>query len=180
MKKKDKLYNKKLFFFEEVNGVMTPVSNYNACELTIPGSNIQVFYVKEIDLYLPRGTRRMGKDAYWYCIRNNREIVNFTMKNLNEEMKKANLDYDHTDMRYALQNLKELIKRNYRDKATTWWKEYKDVIATVIFIFAITCALAFVFWRTGILLDKIGSLLAKAEEVLEVAKAAKGSGVIVK
>ena len=50
------------------------------------------------------------------------------MKNINEETKEAGLEYDHTDMRYALTNLLALIKRNYRDKSQPWWREYKDVI----------------------------------------------------
>ena len=137
-KKQKKLDSKKIHWFEEVHAQLIPVDDDIARELTIPGTNIKLFYIKKKDVYLPRPVKRMGNDAYWFCIKNNREIVNFTLKNLNEEMKEGNLDYDHTDMRYAFTNLMELIKRNYRDKSQPWWKEFKEVIGLVILIFVMT------------------------------------------
>lgn len=176
--KNKKLYNKKIFFFEEVNGHMTPVEDCWACELTIPNSNIKVFYIKSKNMYMPRPVKRVGKDAYWFCIKNNREIVNFTMKNLNEEMEEANLDYDHTDMRYANQNLMELIKRNYRDKSVVWWKEYKEIISMVIYIFVLTVAAYFILYKLGSLVSQVGALIDAAEGAVQAGCARTGSGVI--
>lgn len=180
-KKNKILNNKKIFWFEEVNGEMAAVDEDLACELTIPGTNINVFYIKRKDMYLPRPVKRMGKDSYWFCIRNNREIVNFKMKNLNKEMTESNLDFDHTDMRYALTNLKELIKRNYRDKSTVWWREYKDVISIVIFIFVLTLSFYFIISKVGNLIDKVGALIELATETINLAESkAASSGVVLK
>lgn len=180
IKKKKKNYNKKIFWFEEVHGVIVPIGQDTACELIIPGTNINVFYIKAKDMYLPRPVKRMGKDAYWYVVKNNREIVNFTMKNINEEMKEANLDYDHTDTRYALTNLKELIKRNYRDKSQPWWREYKDVIGLVILIFVLTLSFIFIISKVGGLIDKAGVLIDHADQLIQKAQTISGSGVITK
>lgn len=181
LKKRKKNYNKKIFWFEEVNGAPVPVGENNACELIIPGTNINVFYIKEKDMYLPRPVKRMGKDAYWYMIKNNREIVNFTLKNMNEEMKEANLDFDHTDMRYALTNLKELIKRNYRDKSQPWWREYKEVISLVILIFVLTLSFIFIISKVGSLIDKVGVLIDHADTIINTAATKTAtSGVIIK
>jgi len=180
-KRKKKQYNKKIFWFEEVNGNIVPVGEDVACELTIPGTNINVFYIKEKDMYLPRPVKRMGKDAYWFVIRNNREIVNFTMKNINKEMKEANLDYDHTDMRYALTNLKELIKRNYRDKSQPWWREYKDIIGLVVLIFVLTLSFIFIIGKVGSLIDQVGKLIEHADLLIKTAETkVSTSGVIMK
>ena len=179
LKKKKKNYNKKIFWFEEVHGDIVPVGEDTACELTIPGTNINVFYIKEKDLYLPRPVKRMGKDAYWFVIKNNREIVNFTMKNINDEMKEANLDYDHTDMRYAWTNLKELIKRNYRDKSQPWWREYKDVIGLVVLIFVLTLSFIFIISKVGGLIDKVGVLINHADQLIKIAEVTRGSGVAI-
>lgn len=180
LKKKKKKNNKKIFWFEEIHGEMAPIGEDTACELIIPGTNINVFYIKAKDMYLPRPVKRMGKDAYWLAIRNNREIVNFTMKNLNKEMKEANLDYDHTDMRYALTNLKELIKRNYRDKSQPWWREYKDVIGLVVLIFVLTLSFIFIISKVGSLIDKAGVLIEHADQLIQLAETKAGSGVIIK
>lgn len=161
------LYNKKLHFFEEITGVMQPTEDFKAMELIVPGTSIRVFYIKEKDLYMPRGTKKMGKDSYWYAVLNNREIVNFTMTNLNKELKEANLDYDHTDVRYAYENLREIIKRNYKDKSTKWWKEYKDVIVNVIYIFVLTLSFIFIISKLGDVVDKIGIILDRLIELIE-------------
>ena len=157
---------------------MIPLGDDVACELIIPGTNINVFYIKEKDMYLPRPIKRMGKDAYWFAIRNNRELVNFKIKNINKEMTEANLEYDHTDMRYALTNLKELIKRSYRDKSQVWWKEYKEVISLVILIFVLTLSFIFIISKVGGLIDKVGGLIENADRLIQVAETKGRSGVI--
>ena len=176
-KKQKNLYDQKLHFFEEVSGQMIPTEDLNATELIIPGTDIKVFYVNSKDLYMPRGTKKMGKKSYWYAIRNNREIVNFVMKNLNKDMIEAGLDYDHTDMRYAYANLKEIIKRNYRDKATKWWKEYANVIAVVVFVFVLTISFWFLIGKMGSILDKIPPLLEKIVQLEKASGLGASSGV---
>ena len=178
-KKKRRTFNKKIFWFEEVHGDIIPIGEDSACELIIPGTNISVFYIKEKDMYLPRPVKRMGKDAYWFVVKNNREIVNFTMKNINEEMTEAGLDYDHTDQRYALTNLKELIKRNYKDKSQPWWKEYKDIIAVVILVFVLTLSFIFIISKVGGLIEQVGVLIDKADQLISVAQTKGGSGVVI-
>lgn len=174
-KRQKKLYNKTLHWWEEVNGQLTPTQDDKACELTIPNTNVKIFYVKSKDLYLPRPTKKTGKDHYMMCIKNNREIVNFVVTNLNREMKEAGLDYDHTDMRYAQNNLMELIKRNYRDKSVTWWKEYKEVIVLVVYLFVMTFCIVIILYRTGILIDKVGILMDTANRIISTTQ---GSGVV--
>jgi hypothetical protein len=169
----------KIYWFEEVNGQMVPIDKVDdAQELTLPNSNIKVFFIKKRKMYLPRPVKKMGPRHYWFCIRNNREIVNFTMKNLNVEMSEAGLDFDHTDMRYALTYLKDLIQRNYRDKATPWWKEYKDIIAVVILVFVLTVAMFFIMSKLGSLADKIGVLIDHADTLVKSAEATRGTGII--
>jgi len=176
--KNKKLYNKRIFWFEEVNGHVVPTDEDLATELIIPNTNITTFYIKKKDLYLPRPVKRMGKNSYWFMIKNNREIVNFSMKDMNKEMTEANLDYDHTDMRYAYTNLKEIIKRNYRDSSKVWWREYKDVISMVILIFMLTISFFFLITKLGGLIDKIGVLINHADNLIKAAEATRGSGVI--
>lgn len=179
LKKEKEKYKHKVHWFEEINGVVAPLGFSLACELTIPNSNVQVFYIKEKDMYLPRPRIKMGEKAYWYMIKRNGEIVNFKMKNMNEDMTEANLDYDHTDMRYALTNLKDLIKRNYRDKSQPWWREYKDVIGVVVLIFVLTLSNIFTLSKFGGLVDKIGMLIDHADQLIQLAETKAGSGVII-
>ncbi|KKL04635.1 hypothetical protein LCGC14_2614130, partial [marine sediment metagenome] len=45
--------------------------------------------------------------------------------------------------------------------------EYKDVIATAIFIFVLTLSFVFIIWKLGEVVDKIGTLLEVANGIIE-------------
>ncbi len=158
-----KSYNNKIHIFEEINGQMIPLRDDVAIEMTIPGTTVKVFHVKGSNMYLPRPTRAMGKNSYWFAIRRNREWVNFTMKNLNDQMKEAGLDHDHTDMIYANAQLKKLIERNY--KKEKWWQAYKQEISLAILILMLT----FSFWfLLGEIKEIVGGLNPLVEAMKEV------------
>lgn len=180
-----KAYDKKLHIFEEINGQMIPLRDDLAIEMTIPGTTVKVFYVKGSNMYLPRPTRAMGKDRFWYAIRRNREWVNFTMKNLNKEMVEAGLDFDHTDMLYANAQLKKLIERNY--KKTKWWQEYRSEISMAILILMLTFSFWFLLGEIKEIVGGLGPLVEAMKEVAEINRqvlgavdnVATGSGVII-
>lgn len=176
--KRKKTLDKRIFWFEEINGNTIPIGDDDAMELTVPNTNITLFYVPKKNMYLPRGTKKMGKDHYWYVIRNNREIINFNLKNINKEMDEAGLNYDNTDMRYAKENLLELVKRNYKDGNKPWWREYKDVIATVIFIFVMSLAFFFLLSKIGKLITQLDTLISTTNELIKAQNILRtGSGV---
>lgn len=180
--KNKKLYKNKCHFFEGLGDSTVPIFDTLCAEIKIPGTSITVFYSKEKNMYLPRPVKRMTKDSFWFAILKNREIINFSLKNINREMKDIGLDYDHTDMRYGNQQLRDLIKRNYRDKSLPWWREYKDLIATVIFIFVMTLSLALLIWQLSKVVSSVGTLLNQASQIVErtenLLNALKSSGVV--
>ena len=123
LKKKKENQNssvKRIGWWEEVQDKLIPVSTDDAKEIIIPGTRLRVFYVKSKDMWLPRFARGLTKDLFYVAITQKREMVNFTLKTLSSDMKEAGLEYDHTVMIWASENLREFIKRNYRDKATPW------------------------------------------------------------
>lgn len=162
-KNNKKLYNKNIPIFEEVNGQFQhrPKLDDQAMELTIPGTTVRVFHLKKHNIYLPRGTIMMADGEYWYGIRKNREWVNFAIKNLNKEMKEAGLDYDHTDMIYANNQLKKLLAKSY--KKEKWWQEFRQEIAIAILILLLT----FSFW---FLIGKVNEGMALCPDVLKTSK----------
>ena len=95
-------------------------------------------------------------------------------------MKESGLEYDHTDMRYAMVNLSELIKRNYRDKAIPWWKEYKDIIAVVILVFVMTLSFIFIIMQISKLIIDVGALIDHADKVVQSVGVLKESGILMK
>ncbi len=148
-------------WWEEINDQMVPLSVEKAQEIIIPGTSLRVFYLKKKDMWLPRFTRAIKPKLFWVVITPTKELVNWTPKPIGRDMKEAGINYDHTDMRWAAENTKEFIKRNYRDKATSWWKEYQGVITGAVYIMVVTFCLAIILYLWKGLVDQMGSLASQ-------------------
>lgn len=116
-----KIYNKTLVIFEEVNGRAVQTQQLKGRETTIPKTTIQVLQLKSGQV-LPKPVLKMGKDSYLFFIRDDGEWINFEFTNLNKELVKLDIKYNHVDMRYANSSLKELIKENHGSK--DFWSQY--------------------------------------------------------
>lgn len=179
-KKKKKGIFKQIQWWEEVNGRLIPVRMENAEEITIPGTSLKLFHIKSTDTWLPRFPRGVTPALFFVAITPTKELVNFTLKSISQDMKEAGLEYDHTDMRWAAENLREFVKRNYKDKSVPWWKEYSGIISTAIFIVIMTVSfLAIIYFLRGVVQDigGISSALSTAVEKINVCS--PGSGVVV-
>lgn len=151
-----KTYNKKIHIFEEINGQAVPVGEDSAMEMNLDHTSLKVFYLKKRKLYLPRPTRQVGKGHYWYFIRDDGEWINFSLANMNNELKELGTNYDHTDMRYGNAALKKLIEKNF--KKTNWMKEYAHYIAFT----ALIIILGVVGW---LILREAKTLIGALEQV---------------
>ena len=179
-KKKSKALQKQIGWWEEINDNLVALNVDQADELTIPGTHLKVFYIKDKDLWLPRFTRGITKDLFYVAITPDREIVNFSLKSLSKDRREAGLEYDHTDMRWAAENTREFIKRNYRDKSTKWWQLYKDTITIVIYVFILTLSMAIIIYMLIKFTKELGSVagaLSGAVDKINMC-ASQGSGIV--
>ena len=160
---KKQQFKYKIHIFKDVAGEIQPIDDDLAKEVFVPDTNVGLYYLLRKKIYIARPTRAMGKNAFWYKILPNGEWVNFDMKGVAGTKTLTKIDYDHRDNRYAYINLKEIIKRNYRDKSVKWWKEYAPLITFIItsFIFVLGC------W---VLLAKIGKLIDSVRPLMEIMK----------
>lgn len=167
--------NKKLSFknqvpiFMEVHGKQIRVGLDHAKELFVPDSNISLFFLKTHKIYLARPTRAMGKNEYWYSIASNGEWVNFDMSMDPEKNTLANANYDHRDTRYAYVNLKEIIKKNYKDKALVWWKDpvVMNIISFVIMSIVFLGGCWFLIAKMGGLVNSFQAVVNAFEPIAE-------------
>ena len=170
----------KVGWWEEVQGNLIPTSMDDAKEIIIPGTRLRVLYLKAKDMWLPRFTRGITKDLFYVAITPKRELVNFTLKSISSDMAEAGLDYDHTDMIWASENLREFIKRNYRDKATPWWKAYQGVITTAIYIILLTFSFVIIIYFMREMITEMSSILSGIDKLLAQMNSCnpQGSGIV--
>ncbi|MFA6190646.1 MAG: hypothetical protein WC711_04040 [Candidatus Staskawiczbacteria bacterium] len=167
-KKQKQLFKYYIYIYEEVAGKFIRVKSDMAKELIVPDSNISIFFLKNAGIYLPRPVRNMGLNEYWFVIRKNREWVNFEMSNFNELTKQAGYDFDYTDTRYAYLNLKEIIKRNYRDKVAKWWEKYQGLIYMVVLLLAFALAMGYIVKQLNKTVGQMGENEAEQTKQMDM------------
>lgn len=183
-KTKKLAFKNKIPIFMEINGKHYKIGLDYAKELFIPDSNVSLFFLKSHKLYLARPTRAMGKNEYWYSISPNGEWINFSLSTDPKRNTLAVTHYDHRDTRYAFINLKEIIKRNYKDKALVWWKDpvVMNIIAFVIMSIIFIGGCWFLIAKIGTLMSMLPDFLDKmeiiAEKLARVATETRTSGVV--
>jgi len=181
LKKKKELKIKKhtICWWEETPDSMIPIDQDEAVEVVHPGTRLRAFYIKKKDMWLPRFTRSVKQGLYYITITPQRELVNWIPTKLSQDMKKAGLKYDHTDMLWAAENLREFIKKNYRDKSVKWWQAYQQVITTVVFIVFLTICMAVIIYMLRGVTGDIGSIANQLAETLKQTQACQAnSGLI--
>ena len=169
-KKAKKLsYKNQIPIYITLNGKPKKAGVDWAKEIYVPDSNISLFYLKINKIYIARPTRAMGKDEYWYSISENGEWINFDLSTNPEDNTLAKANYDHRDTRYAYVNLKEIIKKNYKDKSLVWWKDpvIMNIISFIIMSVIFVGACWFLIAKMGHLIGQMGPFLDKMDIIAD-------------
>ncbi len=166
-KAKKTQYKNQIPIFATLHGKHTRFDLDWAKELFIPDSNISLFYLKKRKIYIARPTRPMGKNEFWFSISENGEWVNFDLSSDPDASTLAQANYDHRDTRYAYVNLKDIIKKNYKDKSVQWWKEYSPLITFIICSFIFIGGCWILFAQIGKLVTEIGPIVDKLGLIAE-------------
>lgn len=176
-KKEAKTPKNSIIWWEETADSQIQIGRDEAVEIVHPGTRLRAFYIKKKDMWLPRFTRAIQPGLYYITITPQRELVNWVPKKLSEDMAEMGLKYDHTDMLWAAENLREFVKRNYRDKAIKWWQAYQGIISVVIFLIFLTICMAVVLYMMRGIVGDIGTVANQLSETIK-ASCNPGSGFV--
>lgn len=157
-------YKFKIHIFEEISGQAVPTGEDKAREIVLPNTSIRAYFLKNRKLYLPRPSKQIGKGHFWFFIRKDGEWVNFELTNMNKEMNRLNINFDHTDMRMANAALKKLVEQSY--KKMSWMKEYAPYIAVGILILLFGISAFLVLKQVGSITSQLNSGVVVNNEVV--------------
>lgn len=150
----NKKFNKKIVLFKKVGNKVIPIGNDRAMFERVGTAGDYWCRTKTIKKTLPRPRIEMAKNEYWYYEREDGEWINFSLGDIDDQMKSAKAYYVDEDMR--LQRLgiqKNLIDRFHK---VTFWEKYGNFIMNIGFM------IVFAFVAFGLLnqMDKTGKQLS--------------------
>ena len=128
--------------YSEVNGVTSRVGIDKARIYVVPKTSIKVLLLKKNKVIVPFPTIQIAQNTYAFFIRDDYEWVNIGIENINKTLKELGIKYNHVDMRYANEELKELISQNYGK--SDFLQKWGGLIALVVLVILIGVAFYFI------------------------------------
>lgn len=168
-------FNKKIVLFRKISGKVIPVATDKGMSERIGLAGDTWLRTKKFRKILPRPKIEMEKNTFWYFEREDGEWINFSLKDMDSVMKKADAYYVDEDMR--LQRLG--IQRNLKDRfdKANFWDKYGNMIMGVIFFLIVTICLIVIFNKINDLVKAL-PVLAHALESLANAIASNQNGMV--
>lgn len=152
-------FNRKVIIWEKIGDNWEIIKKDRGMFMKIGTAGDQVFYLKKLKMYLPTPKIQASKGTYWYFKRNDNELINWKMKDLDEESKAMGAHFVDADVRYARVALEEKLKERFTKK--NWLEKYGALIGTVLIIILL---LVFVF----LIIDKVLSSASTLNQALKL------------
>lgn len=148
-------------------------------EVNVPGTSLRLFYEPAKDRWLPRFNIEVDKGLYYVARTKYGEIINFAPGSINKQLQESNLLFDHTDVRWESENMREYIKNHFANKGQKWWQAYQGLITNMSMIMVFTfCFIMIIFFMRGII-DDIGSVASTLSAQVENLCAVPGNAALV-
>jgi len=124
-----------------------------------------LFQLRKMKKFIAPPTIQIAPHIWWYWQRPDGELINFTLGDIDEQMRKAGVQYVDTDMR--MQRLG--IEKNLRDRFEKigFWQKYGATVMGIIFVVMVTIALIVLFSK---LVDVAKAMDSTAQAITKMAE----------
>jgi len=144
-----------------------------AKEVPMGKAGDKLYYLRQKKRYLPLPTLQMGYNEWWFWEREDGELINITIEDLDTKQKALGIKFIESDMR--LQRLG--IEKNlaFRLQKQSFWDKYGDKIVNILFYVIVSLLLIVIFveWqKTAVVLNEA---VQTAGEVLKEVNKAKSN-----
>jgi len=178
-------FNKVIVLFKEVAGKTQMVGKDKGAFERVGTAGDYWCRTKKFKKILPRPKIQIGieknlllgfKPIYWFFEREDGEWINFSLQDLDEQMKNAGAYYVDEDMR--LQRLG--IQKNLFDRFQKigFWSKYGTQIAFAGFVLIVTICLILLFRDLRNVADALNGAAGAIEHLAKTLGNIKGSGVV--
>lgn len=158
-------YNRKIVIFEKIAGVIQPVKKDKARIVKLGEGGDTIFLTRRGKTYLPTPRIQSGKRVYWYFLREDGEMINFGLGDIDEQMKAANAHYLDKEMRYSRTALQRNLKERYQKM--NFWEKYGGVVTYTVLIVLVGIMTWLLFDKWIELSGSVVNAVQTAEQVME-------------
>lgn len=158
----------KVIVFERINGQFQPTKKDRGMFMKHGRAGDQVFYLKKMKRYLPNPSYQTGKNTFWFWLREDQELINFSPGDYDEQARELGARFLDKEMRYARTSLQETFKERYIKPS--FFATYGQMIVNIA-AFAIIGVFLFLIVRE--LVGAIGAVEGLVNAAKEVNQASR-------
>lgn len=125
----------------------------------------KLFYFKKARRWMPPPTIQVGANEFWYWEREDGELINIGLQDLDAVHRRMNVKFVDTDMRMQRLGIEKNLE--FRHVKQKFWDKYGMMIMNVVayVMMAMMIIVLFIQWRkTGAVLEGIGASVERMAE----------------
>ncbi len=162
-----KRFNKIIRIFEKVDGRYKPTISDRAMERKIGTGGDTVFYIQKLKKIVPIPSIQTGINTFWFAKREDGELINIGMEDIDLKLREAKVNYLDKETRYARASLQKLNKDRFNKE--TFWQKYGNAILSIVFIVVVSVMLLLITSKLVELIGKIGAVTESSSAVMNKA-----------
>jgi hypothetical protein len=173
---KKKQFKYTIPLFARIGNVPTRVGTYKARDIPIGKAGDKLWFVAGLNKYIQVANIQTAKNEFWHWVREDGELINFSLEDLDEVSHKAGVKYIHQDMRMQRLATDKLLEQRFLQKS--FWEKWGAIIGYVIFFLLITISIVIVFYMMNKTVDKINLLMDRLLEAMRIYAPSGGSSLV--
>lgn len=177
-------YKIKIRVFSDVAGKPEQTYFDRARVVNLGQSGENCWYLRGMKRQIPPGTKSMAKNEFWYYIKEDGDLINIGLENMNHKLKLMGINFTNPAMRYARIALQRNMKDRYQK--VTFMDKYGTVLIFTIHIIIVSIMFVWILKEVNSILPVLktaiadaGELLKDSRAILESANAVKNTAALV-
>lgn len=160
-------FNKKIEIFAKRGNTWEKIGKDKGMVLKYGSAGDSILYLRKNKKYLPLPEIQVGKNLYWFAIREDNEWINIGMEDIDLLMRKAKAKFLHKEMRYA----RTAIQRNLKDRfdKPKFFEKYGSMIINLVAIVIILVFMWMIIDKIVSVADKVNIMAQTGNQVMEKA-----------
>jgi len=161
-----KKYNKTIEVYKKINNKFVLDGIYKGSFQRVSMEGDYWLHIKGLKKYAPRPTIQIAKNRYWYAEREDGELINFGLGDIDFQMRESKVFYVDEDMRLKRVSISNILKSRYQEGG--FWKKYGAYLIFAMFMILVTVLLIVLFKEMR---ELPSALTTAAESISEMAQA---------
>lgn len=131
-----------------------------------------LFFLRQKKRLIPCPTLQVAPNIWYYWEREDGELINITLEDLDEKQRRMGIKFIDSDMRMQRLGIEKNLQ--FRLQKGTFWEKYGQMIVNIVFYVLVTMMIIIIFTQLTKVSQSLNTAVETAGQVLEKVQGVKG------